>query len=270
MKKHYLLILFSLFLMVFIVTCKQVPVTALQFDRESLTLSVGDTGILIVTVVPEDATYKKLLWSSSNSAVAIIKDGMILALHEGTAIISIATSDGNKTASCPLNVSKKVAGEPEMVMIKGGTFPMGCTDSDCSLDGREEPTHYVTVSDFQISKYPITQKQWQSIMGTNPDFFVSDDLPVVQVSWEDAQVFIATLNAATGKEYRLPTEAEWEYAARGGNKSKGYKFSGSNNIDDIAWYKANSGQKAHPVGTKAPDLYPHKHHSPPKKQLYRI
>ena len=90
-------------------------------------------------------------------------------------------------------------------------------------------------------------------MGTNPDHYVSDDLPVVQVSWEDAQEFIAILNTATGKNYRLPTEAEWEYAARGGTKSKGYKFSGSNDINVVAWCKINSEQKAHPVGSKAPN-----------------
>jgi formylglycine-generating enzyme required for sulfatase activity len=109
----------------------------------------------------------------------------------------------------------------------------------------------VTVSDFYIGKYEVTQKQWVDVMGSNPSKFKGDDLPVEMVSWNDVQKFIEAVNQKTGKKYRLPTEAEWEYAARGGNKSKGNKYSGGNNIDDVAWYGGNSGSRTQAVGTKS-------------------
>jgi formylglycine-generating enzyme required for sulfatase activity len=125
----------------------------------------------------------------------------------------------------------------EMVFVEGGTFTMGCTaeqGNDCNND--EKPAHQVTLSSFSIGKYEITQAQWQAVMGSNPSEFKGDSLPVEMVSWDDVQEFISKLNAQTGKKYRLPTEAEWEFAARGGVKSKGYKYSGGNNIDSVAWY----------------------------------
>jgi formylglycine-generating enzyme required for sulfatase activity len=128
---------------------------------------------------------------------------------------------------------------------------MGCTSeqgSDC--DDNEKPAHSVTVSSFSIGKYEITQAQWETIMDSNPTDFKGDNLPVENVSWEEVQEFISRLNKATGKKYRLPTEAEWEYAARDGKKSRNYKYSGSNSIDEVAWYEDNSGYKTHPVGTK--------------------
>jgi len=153
-----------------------------------------------------------------------------------------------------------VTGEIEfidMYFVEGGTFTMGCTseqDNDC--DENEEPAHQVTLSDFYMGKYPVTQAQWKAVMGNNPSYFEGDDLPVEQVSWEEVQEFIEKLNEMTGKNYRLPTEAEWEYAARGGNRSNGYKYSGSNTIDDVAWYEDNSEVKTHSVGTKqANELY---------------
>ena len=139
----------------------------------------------------------------------------------------------------------------QMVALQGGTFTMGCTseqDSDCEDD--EKPAHTVTVSNFYIGKYEVTQAQWRAIMGNNPSNFKGDNLPVEMVSWDDIKEFIYRLNARTGKQYRLPTEAEWEFAARGGNKSQGYKYSGSNNIENIAWYDGNSGNTTHPVGQK--------------------
>jgi len=149
------------------------------------------------------------------------------------------------------NTDKPHPGEPEMIRVEGGTFQMGCTGeqgSDCYP--RETPAHNVTLSSFYIGKYPVTQAQWQAVMGDNPSYFKGENLPVEQVSWHDAQEYINRLNAATGKKYRLPTEAEWEYAARGGNKSQGYKYSGSNSIGNVAWYGDNSGNTTHAVGTK--------------------
>jgi formylglycine-generating enzyme required for sulfatase activity len=141
----------------------------------------------------------------------------------------------------------------EMVFVKGGTFAMGCTaeqGSDCRPN--EYPPHNVTVSDFYIGKYVVTQELWKAVMSINPSTFRGDNLPVESVSWNDAQEFISKLNSITGLNYRLPTEAEWEYAARGGEESRGYRYSGSNNIDDVAWW-ARSGGKTRPVGLKQPN-----------------
>ena len=144
--------------------------------------------------------------------------------------------------------------EPEMVLVRGGTFTMGCT-SEQGYDCREneKPAHQVTVSDFQIGRYEVTQAQWQAVMGSNPSAYKGDSLSIAAISWDDVQEFIERLNTRTGKKYRLPTEAEWEYAARGGNRSKGYKYSGSNNPLDVGWYYDNSGRKPLPVGTKPPN-----------------
>ena len=139
----------------------------------------------------------------------------------------------------------------DMVFVKGGTFTMGAAEDDADAYEWEKPAHQVTLSDFSIGKFEVTQKLWKTVMGDNPSLSKGDNLPVETVSWEDTQEFITKLNAATGKKFRLPTEAEWEYVARGGNKSKGYKYCGSNDIDAVAWYVDNSESKTHTVGTKA-------------------
>ncbi|WP_337779478.1 formylglycine-generating enzyme family protein [Prevotellamassilia timonensis] len=132
-----------------------------------------------------------------------------------------------------------------MVYVSGGTFIMG---GDESSD--QTPTHSVTLSSYYICKYEVTQALWRAVMGSNPSKFKGDNLPVEQVSWNDCQTFINRLNNYTGRNFRLPTEAEWEFAARGGNYSRHYKYSGSNHIGDVAWYTDNSGNRTHPVGTK--------------------
>ena len=142
--------------------------------------------------------------------------------------------------------------EPEMILVAGGTFTMGCNDDD-GCDSNSIPVHQVTLSSFKIAKYEVTQKLWKEIMGNNPSSDIGDNLPVQHVSWDDVQLFIKKLNGSTGKQYRLPTEAEWEYAARGGNQSENYKYSGSNNKDEVAWYESNSNGKIQPVGTKKPN-----------------
>jgi formylglycine-generating enzyme required for sulfatase activity len=164
-----------------------------------------------------------------------------------------AVVDAGKTAQVyKLLSSSRKAFEPEMVRVEGGTFTMGCTSEqggDCY--GYEKPAHQVTVSGFQMGKYEVTQAQWRAVMGSNPSHFSGcDDCPVENVSWNDAQAYISKLNQQTGKKYRLPTEAEWEYAARGGNKSKGYKYAGGTDIGSVAWYSSNSSSKTHAVGQK--------------------
>jgi hypothetical protein len=117
----------------------------------------------------------------------------------------------------------------------------------------EKPAHNVTLSDYMIAKTEVTQGLWIAVMGTNPSYFKGYDLPVESVSWDDCQEFIKKLNQLTGKTYRLPTEAEWEYAARGGKKSKGYQYAGGNSIKEVAWYNGNTGYGTHPVGQKQPN-----------------
>ena len=146
-----------------------------------------------------------------------------------------------------------------MIKVKGGTFLMGSDDSESDSD--EQPIHSVTLDNYYIGETEVTQELWEAVMGTNPSVFSGSNNPVESVSLYDCQEFIAKLNDLTGLEFRLPTEAEWEYAARGGNKSQGYKYSGSNTIGDVAWYKVNSydlGSSSpdygtHQVGTKSPN-----------------
>ena len=169
-----------------------------------------------------------------------------ITISEGeTTTINVTLTKGGSNAN--------IAGF-DMVYVKGGTFTMGATaEQGSDADSDEKPTHSVTVSDFYIGKYEVTQAQWKAIMGINPSKWKGDNLPVEKVSWDDIQEFIKKLNAKTGKKFRLPTEAEWEYAARGGNKSKGYKYSGSNKLKNVAWYDHNSDNMTHPVGQKRPN-----------------
>ncbi len=145
--------------------------------------------------------------------------------------------------------------EFNIVNVVGGTFQMGATaeqGSDAYND--EKPVHQVTLSDFSIGETEVTQELWRAVMGSNPSYFSgSGQLPVEHVSWDDCQQFIKKLNALTGEHFRLPTEAEWEFAARGGKLSQGYKYAGSNIVGDVAWYDGNSSSKTHEVKTKQPN-----------------
>jgi formylglycine-generating enzyme required for sulfatase activity len=152
------------------------------------------------------------------------------------------------------NSYAKHPSEPEMVFVEGGTFWMGCTlEQEETCDSDESPLNRVTLNSFQMGKYAVTQTEWELIMGNNPSLFKGDHLPVENVSWDNVQEFINQLNVVTGKQYRLPMEAEWEFAARGGNKSQGYKYSGSHNLNNVGWFKDNSGDITHQVGTKMPN-----------------
>ena len=142
-----------------------------------------------------------------------------------------------------------------MVDVEGGPFTMGATsEQGRDAESDEKPTHKVTLSNYSIGETEVTQALWQAVMGSNPSHFKGDlQRPVEQVSWNDCQTFIQKLNLLTGENFRLPTEAEWEYAARGGKFSKGYKYSGSNTIGDVAWYTDNSLSKTRAVKTKQPN-----------------
>lgn len=142
----------------------------------------------------------------------------------------------------------------DMVYIEGGKFMMGATaDQESEFREFERPVHEVQLDGFHIGRTPVTQQQWEAVMGYNPSCFKGEKLPVEQVSWVDCHKFISKLNALTGKKFRLLTEAEWEYVARGGTKGHDGKFAGGDALDDIAWYKDNSDSKTHPVATKSPN-----------------
>ena len=140
-----------------------------------------------------------------------------------------------------------------MKYVSGGTFTMGATSEMTEPYLWDKPTHQVTLSSYYIGETEVTQALWKAVMGSNPSYFEGDNLPVEEVSWNACQTFISKLNALTGKSFRLPTEAEWEFAARGGNQSRHTQYSGSSRIDDVAWYGGNSGSKTHPVKTKQPN-----------------
>ena len=150
------------------------------------------------------------------------------------------------------SLSLASAPDIEMVSVKGGCFQMGDSFGDGFDD--EEPVHEVCVDDFYIGKYEVTQAECQAVMGNNPAKFKGDRRPVDSVSWEEAQAFIAALNQLTGKGYRLPTEAEWEYAARSAGKRE--KWAGTNDpgrLVEYAWYSTNSGKATHDVGARKPN-----------------
>ena len=195
-------------------------------SRQTVTISEGQT-----------ASISGSLTSSASSS--------------GTnALSSSSSSPSGNTITIPVKNGINI----EMVKVEAGSFDMGATSEMENPYEDEKPVHRVTLTNnYYIGKYEVTQALWQAVMGSNPSCFKGYDLPVETVSWNDCQDFISKLNAMTGKRFRLPSEAEWEYAARGGNKSRGYQYSGSNTIGDVAWYDGNSGSKTHAVGTKQPN-----------------
>ncbi|MGN1213985.1 MAG: formylglycine-generating enzyme family protein, partial [Bacteroidaceae bacterium] len=200
---------------------------------------------------------RTFLWVAAIVIVAIA--GVLVVNNLGVNnedLIEIARYTDDKT----FNV-----GGVEFVMkpVEGGTFTMGVTSEQQEPDDNEKLVHQVTLSSFYIGETEVTQALWTAVMGNTieqvceaNDFDTwgsGKDYPMYCVSWKDCQDFIDKLNSMTGKKFRLLTEAEWEYAARGGKKSRGYQYSGSNNLDDVAWNKTNSGSKTHPVKTKQPN-----------------
>ena len=165
------------------------------------------------------------------------------------------TSKGSTTASPTASrndILKRIGNN--LVYVKGGTFTMGATKNMTGMAGEEEsPAHQVQLSSFYISKYEVTQEEWEAVMGSNPSEQKGGHLPVVKVSWDDCQTFIRKLNTLTGKQYRMLTEAEWEYAARGGDRPSGTIFAGSNSSANVAWYDDNSDSEIHEVGTRSPN-----------------
>ena len=188
----------------------------------------------------------------TDSKTVNIMDGQTATLSgvlttNASSSVASGTSSSDNTITIPVKDGISI----DMVRVEAGTFTMGATPEMKDPYGWEKPTHQVTLTnDYYIGKYEVTQALWKVVMGNNPSCFKGDNLPVENVSWDDCQKFISKLNSITGKNFRLPTEAEWEYAARGGKNSRGYQYSGSNNLSDVDWYEDNSGSKPHTVGSK--------------------
>jgi len=199
------------------------------------------------TALRSDVDYELTVYATAQ------EEGKALSQSNNQSII-VPALDNNETETFTVNGVSFT-----MVVVEGGTFMMGSNDSN----DNQKPAHEVTLSSYSLGQTEVTQALWQAVMGTNPSYFTGNlNRPVEQVSWNDCKTFISKLNSMTGKSFRLPTEAEWEFAARGGNKSQGYKFAGSNTVGDVAWYIANAGSGVgesstdygtHVVGTKAPN-----------------
>ena len=194
---------------------------------------------------------------ATNKKSVMISEGQTASIS-GTLSSNTASSSNGYASSSSVSSGSNVISIPvrngitiEMVKVEAGIFMMGATSEMQNPYDDEKPVHQVALTnDYYMSKYEVTQALWQAVTGKNPSKFKGDNLPVERVSWNDCQVFIRNLNNMTGRKFRLPTEAEWEYAARGGKKSRGYQYSGSSNISDVAWFDDINRNKKHPVGTK--------------------
>ena len=242
-------------------------VTGITLSETSITLQPDESKRLIATIEPSDADNPVVTWTSSDEAVAEVNNtGRVTANTNGTCVITCSATDGSGVkAECQVTVGTvsqtyTVNGVSfQMIDVEGGTFQMGSNDSYAYSN--EQPIHQVTLSSFSIGETEVTQALWYAVMGAKPTssnswsttYGLGDNYPAYYVSWNDCQTFITKLNQLTGKTFRLPTEAEWEYAARGGNKSNGYTYSGSNTIDDVAWCLTNHNGSTHNVATKAPN-----------------
>ncbi len=211
----------------------------------------GDvTGDNEVDVADVNEVINVMLGQLDNPAADVTHDGTV-DIADVNLVINIMLG---KAPQRELPTHYTVNGvEFDMVQVDGGTFTMGATaEQGSEAQDWEKPAHQVTLSSYQIGKTEVTQELWQAVMGTNPSRNTGSlQLPVEYVKWVDCQEFISKLNELTGANFRLPTEAEWEFAARGGNLSQGYKYAGSNTLSKVAWYVGNSASMTHPVAQKA-------------------
>ncbi|MDR1112952.1 MAG: SUMF1/EgtB/PvdO family nonheme iron enzyme [Bacteroidales bacterium] len=238
------------------VSCKK-EVENVSLDKTELMLKVGEQYSLVATVFPSNATDYTLKWVSANPSIATVNEGVVVAKMEGTTNI-IVSAGANISASCLLTVSKQVIPDDDrfedfsvtvngvtfkMIAVEAGTFMMGAPGT-FDPNSRFQPTpfsypqHQVTLTkNYYIGETEVTQELWTAVMGNNPSFHKGNaKAPVEGMIKSYADYFIQQLNQKTGKKFRLPTEAEWEFACRGGLHSQDYLFSGSNNLDEVAWY----------------------------------
>lgn len=218
-----------------------------EVRRGTLCGDVNGDGI--VSSVDVTVLYNWLLNGSTSAMVCGDQDGDgIISSVDITVVYNILLGD---TPSMVFNQYTVNGVTFRMIDVVGGTFMMGGPGID--NNPMTLPIHQVTLSSYSIGETEVTQELWQAVMGSNPSHFSGTNLPVESVSWNDCQTFITKLNQMTGKQFRLPTEAQWEFAARGGIKSNGYVYSGSDTCWDVGWSSINSNNMSHPVGTKKPN-----------------
>lgn len=252
---------FLVIITVILISCKPVNnlvhVTKVKLDFEELILTKGESKMLKAEVLPSNASNNRVIWQSSDEKIAVVNsNGEVKAISAGLSIITVITEDGNKKATCKVLVKSNSEGADcniggvafEFVEIPKGSFMMGAPDTEKKSDYDEKPLHKVNLNGFYMCKYEITQAQWKAVMGAdnNPSHFKGDSLPVEKVSWENVEQFIKKLNQLTGKQYRLPTEAEWEYACRAGTTTP--FFTGGNITTDQANYNGNYPYNGNPKG----------------------
>lgn len=252
MKRHF-------YTFVLLLAALMVPATATGYVRGDVNgdgvVGMDDLSKMINYLLTDDATNINLENADTNLSGGVNMDDL-------TTLINYLLT--NTWSWAPATETFTVEGVAfKMVTVEGGTFTMGATaEQGSDAYTNEKPTHQVTLSSYSIGETEVTQALWEAVMGTNPSQFAGNpERPVEKVSWNACQAFISKLNQMTGKNFRLPTEAEWEYAARGGKLSQGYKYPGSNDVNEVAWFRDNSyavGSSSpdygtHPVGTLAPN-----------------
>ena len=218
------------------------------------TLTVGQHSYIVACdgYESEEGTVKLKASAPSTIQITLLKESIVdngISENNNQHIEDInETTDNDRVAKLLEKLND------DMVYIEAVEFTMGATkEQKGEANSDEKPAHPVVLNCFYLCKYEVTQELWETVMGDNPSHFKGKNLPVENVSWDDCQKFIMKLNELTGKKYRLPTEAEWEYAARGGSNSMHYKYSGGNSLEYVSWYFHNSMDKTHTVGMMKPN-----------------
>lgn len=212
---------------------------------------------LIVLIIPGGCKPDNKMSIDERTALVNTRDSLD-AISRDTILVSIGNSSKKIKMAWSRNTTpfQKQAIEmllQELIYVEGGTFMMGCTKEQDLCEEAEFPAHQVTLSSYYIAKHEVFQLLWLETMGYNPTVHKNNKYPISNVSWDECQDFIKKLNHITSLHFALPTEAQWEYAAKGGNKSKNTIFSGSDKIEKVAWYKDNARSLYHVVGTLAPN-----------------